>query len=63
MSKTNDKTAFQIEWDLHELGAKERPMYRDVSAQMDFSRLDYARALAAGYVPANERRFPKDKAA
>jgi hypothetical protein len=65
---TND--AFRIEWDLHELGSKqateplaERPIYRDLSAQLDFSRLDYARALAAGYVPANQRDVHEDEAA
>lgn len=46
-------SAFRIEWDLHELGPKAE-VYRDISAELDFSRLDYGRAVAAGYVPANE---------
>lgn len=55
---------FRINWDLHEFGPKveEPPVYRDVSADLDFSRLDYGRAVAAGYVPANERRFQDDAA-
>jgi hypothetical protein len=48
---------FRIEWDLRELGPREtlQPVYRDISAALDFSRLDYARAVAAGYLPASER--------
>ena len=52
---SNDK-GFRIEWDLHELGpraAQEQPVYRDISATLDFSRLDYGRAVAAGYLPAS----------
>lgn len=71
MTKTQD--SYRIEWDLHELGPKppvtvapaepaERA-YRDVSAQLDFSRLDYARAVAAGYLPANERDIHEHEAA
>jgi len=63
MSQAKDTSGFRIEWELHELGPRPQPVYRDVIPQPDFSRLDYARAVAAGYVPANERRFPKDKAA
>lgn len=63
---TRDKSSFRIEWDLREFGprpAAERPVYRDLSAQLDFSRLDYARAVAAGYVPANERDIRENEAA
>jgi hypothetical protein len=48
---------FRIEWDLHELGPKPPAAYQHVAPQPDFSRLDYARAVAAGYVPANRQRF------
>lgn len=51
--------SFRIEWDLPELGPKSalqlQPVYRDISTTLDFSRFDYGRAVAAGYVPANER--------
>ena len=52
---------FRIEWDLHELGPKPeqapapQPAYRDISTMLDFSRLDYGRAVAAGYLPASQR--------
>ena len=52
--------SFRIEWDLHELGPKSAaealppPAYRDISTMLDFSRLDYGRAVAAGYVPASQ---------
>jgi len=54
--------SFRIEWDLHELGPKPapqadalpQPVYRDISTMLDFSRLDYGRAVAAGYVPAGQ---------
>jgi len=46
MSK--DDEAFRIEWDLHELGPREQP------AQVrQLSRAEFARALAAGDLPAN----------
>jgi len=64
---SNDK--FRIEWDLRELGprlatqpAAARPVYRDLSSTLDFSRLDYGRAVAAGYLPANEQRFDDEAA-
>jgi hypothetical protein len=58
------QNGFRIDWDLHELGprAEGPPVYRDVSADLDFSRLDYGRAVAAGYAPANERRYQEDAA-
>jgi len=54
--------SFRIEWDLHELGPKSaaepqpqpQPTYRDISTMLDFSRLDYGRAVAAGYLPASQ---------
>jgi len=65
MSHTKDTKDYRIDWDLHELGPKPeaQPVYRDVSAQLDFSRLDYARAVAAGYVPANQRDLHEHEAA
>lgn len=52
-NRASAASAFHIEWDLHELGPKVE-VYRDISAELNFSHLDYARAVAAGYVPANE---------
>lgn len=65
MSHTNEAKDYRIDWDLHELGPKPgaEPVYRDVSAQLDFSRFDYARAVAAGYVPANQRDIHEHEAA
>ena len=40
--------ALQIDWDLHELGPRDRPV---VVRQL--SRADFAKALAEGDVPAN----------
>lgn len=60
---------FRIDWDLRELGPRVGPVveaatdplatpaYRDLASTLDFSRLDYGRAVAAGYVPANAQRF------
>lgn len=67
MRQPNDRSTFRIEWDLHELGPRleplpEPPVYRDIHSQLDFSRLDYGRAVAAGYVPANEQRFDDEAA-
>jgi len=49
---------FQIEWDLHELGPKPQP-----TLVRQLSRLDFARALAAGELPANAQLIDEDKAA
>ena len=56
---------FKVEWDLHELGDKPPAQYvvPDLASTLDFSRLEYGRAVAAGYVPANERRFDDHEAA
>ena len=40
--------AFQIEWDLHELGPKPHP-----TLVRQLSRAEFARALAEGDLPAN----------
>ncbi len=40
--------ALQIDWDLHELGPRERP-----TVVRRLSRADFAKALAEGELPAN----------
>lgn len=70
MSHSTGRDDFRIDWDLHEFGPKPAlepqpepaPVYRDIHSQLDFSRLDYGRAVAAGYVPANEQRFDDEAA-
>ena len=54
---------FKVEWDLHELGPKPQAVTPDLSTKLDFSRFEYARAVAAGYLPANERRYDEHEAA
>jgi len=70
MRQTTDRKTFRIDWDLHELGPRVEPLpepepepvYRDIHSQLDFSRLDYGRAVAAGYVPANELQLDDEAA-
>jgi hypothetical protein len=50
--------AFHIEWDLHELGPREHP-----TLVRQMSRADFARALAAGDLPANAELVDEEKAA
>ena len=40
--------AFHIDWDLHELGPRDRP-----TVVRQLSRADFAKALAEGDLPAN----------
>lgn len=49
--------AFDIQWDLHELGPRDRPVL-----VRQLSRADFARALAEGDLPANAE-LVDDKAA
>lgn len=56
---------FKVEWDLREFGPKPaaQAVVPDISTRLDFSRLEYGRAVAAGYLPANERRYDDHEAA
>ena len=56
MSK--DDEAFRIEWDLHELGPRPQP-----TLVRHLSRADFARALAAGDLPANAELVDDDEKA
>ena len=50
--------ALQIDWDLHELGPRERPV-----VVRHLSRADFAKALAEGDLPANAELIDEEKAA
>jgi hypothetical protein len=50
--------ALQIDWDLHELGPRERP-----TVVRHLSRADFAKALAEGDLPANAELIDEEKAA
>jgi len=54
---------FRIEWDLHEFGPKPAPEPAAVRPPTTSARLDFARALASGDVPANAPQIKEDKAA
>jgi hypothetical protein len=54
-----DKDTFRIEWDLHELGP--RPAYE--TPLHTSARLDFARALALGDVPANAPQIDDEEQA
>jgi hypothetical protein len=54
-------SGFRIEWDLHELGPKPRQAVTQPRASNP--RLDFARALATGDIPANAPRIEPEKAA
>lgn len=56
MSQRTDE--FRIEWDLHELGPRQQP-----TLVRQLSRGDFARALAAGDVPANAELVDEEEAA
>ena len=56
MSQKTDE--FRIEWDLHELGDRPHP-----TLVRQLSRADFARALAAGDLPANAELVDEEKAA
>ncbi len=58
-----DNNAFRIEWDLRELGPKPAPEPAAVRQPTPSARLDFARALASGDVPANAPQIEEDKAA
>jgi len=50
--------AFQIDWDLHELGPRPQP-----TVIRRLSRADFARALVEGDLPANAELIDEEKAA
>lgn len=61
MSQAMDfSSGFHIEWDLHELGPKPQPT---PAPRASSARLDFARALATGDIPANAPRIEPEKAA
>ena len=56
MSKDDD--TFRIEWDLHELGPRPHP-----TLVRQLSRGEFAKALAAGDLPANAERVDDEEQA
>lgn len=54
-------SGFRIEWDLNELGPRPQPAVARPRASSP--RLDFARALATGDIPANAPRIDSEKAA
>ena len=56
-----DKDTFRIDWDLHEFGPRQADSA--AVAQRSSARLDFARALALGDIPANAPRIDEEKAA
>jgi len=58
-----DTKEFRIEWDLHELGPKPAQAPAALRQPVPSARLDFARALASGEVPANAPQIDEDQAA
>lgn len=62
MSKINDWSDFRIDWDLHELGPKPKPLPQ-LHGPKDATLHALAIAIAAGDVPPNAPVLVKGKAA
>jgi hypothetical protein len=63
MANTNERNGYRIEWDLHEFGERPAAQPRALHGPKDPERLAFARALAAGDVPANAPQMKQERAA